>query len=78
MGLEDMKMFHLTSRNKLKELTEKEYLRFLERKGYLVGWVDGQDILFHKKDNSGSIWLSRSQVMRIFNLWDNQKEAVEK
>jgi hypothetical protein len=73
MGLETTKMFHILSNGKIKELTEKEYLKLLSRKGYLVGWVDQSRLLFSKGGNA--VYLFRHQIQQIFSLFDNAKVA---
>jgi len=73
MGLEDVKMFQILSNGKVKELTEKEYLKRLNRKGYLVGWIGKTQVLFSL--NGEVVNLHRHQVQQIFSLFNNKKEA---
>lgn len=73
MGLENTKMFHILSNGKLKELTQEEYFKLLQREGYLVGWVDAGDLCLCKGQNV--LYLRRHIIEQIFSLFDNQEEA---
>lgn len=72
MRLDDVEKFHVMSNGKVKRLTEKEYLQRLDRKGYLVGYVDARDLLLVK--DGTVILLSRHVVEQIFSLFDNKTE----
>lgn len=62
-----MKYFHAHADYKtVKQIEAKRYHKIRGRKGWLLGWIDNQDICFVK--GSGVIWLSLEQLRKILDL----------
>lgn len=66
-----MKYFHVMSdRKTLRELSREDYLKTVGRKNWMLGWIDGKDILFVK--NTDVIYFSMEQLQKSLQL--NKKE----
>lgn len=60
-----MQYFHIPTKGPIRWLPAKEYFKYLNRRGQLVGWVTTRQVLFAIRGGANVVMLKHSQLKEI-------------